>query len=206
MGFKENLIRYREIAGYSNAADFARKLGIPYTTYMGYENKGAWPPEKNLLKIAEFLNVSIDELIGHKPQLKPIQDAMIKARCMGLAFKDLGTGLKLIELKQHDKIHSISYNDFINLVNAANEQNVIATQNFVKQSFNIIFQKLLLNSEIDKLLATDTQNKRMLVKGIKFDNDTYTDYVRSDFNSQVLAHDENVARKRNSKRKKAGDK
>lgn len=74
MSFKDNLIRCRELAGYSNAADFARKLGISYTTYMGYENKGAWPPEKNLLKIAELLNVSVDLLIGFTTKEKDLPD------------------------------------------------------------------------------------------------------------------------------------
>lgn len=66
MKFKDNLKKYREAAGYQQAKDFAAILGIGYTTYMGYENRGAWPSQENLIKIAMALHVSIDELLGYE--------------------------------------------------------------------------------------------------------------------------------------------
>lgn len=64
--FKDNLKKHREAAGYQQAKDFAAQLGIGYTTYMGYENRGAWPSQENLIKIAAALHVSIDELLGYE--------------------------------------------------------------------------------------------------------------------------------------------
>lgn len=65
MSFQDNLKKYREIAGYTQAKDFAEKIGVPYQTYMGYENRGREPKFDTLMKIAAALHVSIDELIGH---------------------------------------------------------------------------------------------------------------------------------------------
>lgn len=67
MNFQDNLKKYREKAGYSSAKDFAKLLGVPYTTYMGYENKGSEPKYDLLIKIAEILGVTTDELLGYKP-------------------------------------------------------------------------------------------------------------------------------------------
>lgn len=64
MNFQDNLKALREKAGYDSAKDFAKFLGIPYTTYMGYENKGSEPKYELLLKIAKTLGVTTDELLG----------------------------------------------------------------------------------------------------------------------------------------------
>lgn len=68
MGFQENLIHYREKAGYKSAKDFSEKLGINYTTYMGYENKGREPKYSLLVQIARLLHVSVDNLLGYDPE------------------------------------------------------------------------------------------------------------------------------------------
>lgn len=65
MTFQDNLKRYREMAGYSQAKEFAEKIGVPYQTYMGYENRGREPKFSTLIKIADALHVSIDKLLGH---------------------------------------------------------------------------------------------------------------------------------------------
>ena len=64
MSFQENLKKYREQAGFKQAKEFAQFLDIPYTSYMAYENKGSFPNEKTLLKIANALHVSTDDLLG----------------------------------------------------------------------------------------------------------------------------------------------
>ena len=66
MSFQENLKKYREQAGFKQAKEFAQFLDIPYTSYMAYENKGSFPNEKTLIKIADALHVSIDDLLGRK--------------------------------------------------------------------------------------------------------------------------------------------
>lgn len=65
MSFQENLKRYREQAGFKQAKEFAQYLGIPYTRYMAYENKGSFPNEKTLVSIATALHISIDKLLGY---------------------------------------------------------------------------------------------------------------------------------------------
>lgn len=67
MSFQENLRKYREQAGYTQAKEFASKIGVPYSTYAGYENQGREPKYELLIKIATILGITIDELIGYNP-------------------------------------------------------------------------------------------------------------------------------------------
>lgn len=67
MALKDNLKRLRQNAGYEQAKEFAKAAGIPYSSYAVYE-RGSWPNEANLLKIASTLQVSIDELLGYSVQ------------------------------------------------------------------------------------------------------------------------------------------
>lgn len=67
MEFKDRLKYYRERAGYKTAKDFANKLGLPYPTYVAYENAGREPKYEVLIKISKLLNVTIDELLGNSP-------------------------------------------------------------------------------------------------------------------------------------------
>ena len=62
MSFQENLRAKRKAAGF-NATEFAKTAGIPYQTYISYENQGKEPRHKNLCKIAFLLNTSPNELL-----------------------------------------------------------------------------------------------------------------------------------------------
>lgn len=63
--FNVNLKKIREKKGLT-AKEVAIDLGIPYTTYLKYEGTGE-PRYDTLIKIADYLNVSIDELLGYTP-------------------------------------------------------------------------------------------------------------------------------------------
>lgn len=63
MSFQEKLRYYREKAGYKSAKEFASLLGVPYTTYISYENKNREPRYNTLKKISRLLGVSIDVLL-----------------------------------------------------------------------------------------------------------------------------------------------
>ena len=63
--FNVNLKKIREKKGLT-AKETAIDLGIPYTTYLKYEGVGE-PRYDTLIKIADYLNVSIDELLGYTP-------------------------------------------------------------------------------------------------------------------------------------------
>lgn len=60
--FGENLKRFRVLAGISGK-DFAKKLNIPYNSYMNYENKDNEPKYAILCDIADKLGVTVDELV-----------------------------------------------------------------------------------------------------------------------------------------------
>ena len=57
--FHENLILYRK-KKYKSAKLFSHDLGIPYTTYLNYENLGIEPSYETLNKIADLLDVTTD--------------------------------------------------------------------------------------------------------------------------------------------------
>lgn len=64
--FQENLKRIRGERGFKSAKQFAAALGIGYTRYINYENKGREPDYKTLCKIADALHITTDELLGHE--------------------------------------------------------------------------------------------------------------------------------------------
>lgn len=78
MSFQENLKKFRIRAGYTQAKDFAKVLGISYPTYMGYENRGREPKFELLTKIASVLHVSIDDLLDNVPPKKHTEEKLIE--------------------------------------------------------------------------------------------------------------------------------
>lgn len=64
----EKLKEYREKAGYNTVKAFTKELDIPYTTYLDYEKGLKEPSSKNIVKIADKLGVSLDELLERVPQ------------------------------------------------------------------------------------------------------------------------------------------
>lgn len=63
--FSSNLKKYRLLAGYMTAKEFARVLEVPYPTYVSYESNNREPKYDVLCKISYLLNVSIDQLLGN---------------------------------------------------------------------------------------------------------------------------------------------
>ena len=118
MSFQENLIKFRKEKSPSAKA-FAQNAGISYTTYHNYE-KGAWPSEENLIKIADALHVSTDELLGYSAPAEHLRLISI-ARACGLEVheqkdnqlyisisKEAKANLSEAELKQTSKLSPIS--------------------------------------------------------------------------------------------------
>lgn len=66
MDFSERLKYYREKAGYKTGKEFAKALNMSYPSYMAYENKGREPKYDILMKIAQNLNVTTDDLLGFR--------------------------------------------------------------------------------------------------------------------------------------------
>lgn len=65
--FNNNLKHYRKRKGLSGR-EFSELLGIGYSTYMNYENRGNQPPFEILCKMADILGVTTDILIGRTMQ------------------------------------------------------------------------------------------------------------------------------------------
>lgn len=74
MKFNVNLKKYRKEKGLT-ATQFAELLGIKYLTYRNYEGGSTEPKYETLIKIADLLDVSLDELLGRESvQLKKAGD------------------------------------------------------------------------------------------------------------------------------------
>lgn len=58
-----NLKKLREQRGF-NMKEIAIELGIPYTTYVGYEKGEREPNSDVLVKIANYYNTSVDYILG----------------------------------------------------------------------------------------------------------------------------------------------
>lgn len=93
MGFKDNLKKYRMQAGFKSAKQLADALEIPYTTYMGYENKNNWPPLETLLKIAYTLGVDVNTLVGYIPPTEKTPEEILK--CVGILVSHTGDKVTL---------------------------------------------------------------------------------------------------------------
>ena len=98
MAFKDNLRRLRIAKGFDSRRHFAEKvLGIAYTTYNGYEVRGTLPPEELIIKIAQVLNVTVDELFGYNP--------IIKKKDIDIAVEQLNRmGIKAVIDKDHKEV------------------------------------------------------------------------------------------------------
>lgn len=120
MAFKDNLRRLRIAKGFNSRRHFAEKvLEIGYTTYNGYEVRGTLPPEELIVKIAQILNVTIDELFGYNP--------IIKKKDIDIAVENLNRiGIKAvidednkevgIYFRRDTRFTSIPYNKVVDIM------------------------------------------------------------------------------------------
>lgn len=65
--FENRLTKLRE-SKKLNMKQTAQKLGIPYTTYVGYEKNEREPNSEVLILLADFFNCSVDYLIGRSDE------------------------------------------------------------------------------------------------------------------------------------------
>lgn len=67
----ENLKKYRTAAGYTQR-EFALKIGIPISTYSNYENGNRTPGLEFLTKVAEELDIPVNELISTSSKVEQL--------------------------------------------------------------------------------------------------------------------------------------
>lgn len=169
MNFQENLKKYREKAGYSSAKDFASLLGIPYTTYMGYENKGSEPKYELLIKISTYLNVSTDTLLGIDKDIdeewnKAIE--LLSSSNIDVNLFDKTNELYKLQLKSYSNTIFLRKNDIIELIYLIHEGKCKALSNLMESVLMTIeahqnqytFNKFLAN------LASGTDISTKLIK------------------------------------------
>ena len=83
MSFQDRLRYFRKIAGYKTGKEFAKEIDVVYQTYKGYENAGREPKYSTLCKIADKLNVSLDDLLGREIPRPMYTLTEIKNKVMG---------------------------------------------------------------------------------------------------------------------------
>ena len=101
MALKDNLKRLREQAGYSNGKEFADVLDIAYPRYMTYE-RGSWPNEEILIRIAAALHVSIDNLLGYKVDTYEHYKAVFLAACPAYGIRESGDMVAIYSKEQEE--------------------------------------------------------------------------------------------------------
>lgn len=163
--FKEQLRYYREQRGYS-ADELAKLIGVSYTTLKGYENAGREPKYNILIKIANVLKVSLDDLLGRTPinedeQLKNVINDILSV-----------SDIKYLKL---DTINS----EYVSFYLCGNDEQPIKNTNFKKKEFlskiehiqreiqehgKILFytwlSRVAIDKEIKKLEENTEQNKQ----------------------------------------------
>lgn len=155
MSLEDNLRTLRESAGYTNAKDFAQNiLHIPYSSYLGYEMRGVWPSEENLIKIADALHVTTDELLGYRVNeldawINKIRDLLnlsvkIDGEKIIISEKKIGTAHPVLPPAIFTKPDFI---DFMRGVEIRTRE--FYEQNFADKLFDYLQMAMLLTSQTD---------------------------------------------------------
>ncbi|MFV0616857.1 helix-turn-helix domain-containing protein [Megasphaera sp. WILCCON 0056] len=114
MLFQERLRKYREAAGYKTAKEFAMALGMPYTSYIAYENRQREPKYDVLMEIADKLGVAIDELLGYEPQQLAEEQTGFDKKATGERIKEyrVARGLTQHDLANRANITRIALGNY----------------------------------------------------------------------------------------------
>lgn len=165
MEFKDILKSYRLKSGMTKA-EFSRKLGIDsYSTYNNYEVGSSEPKIDMLIKIADLLNISLDDLVGRTPAdederlKKTINDLLVLVnKKLGIDYKAIkinDTNIVFTNLSSEDKFEfAINKNELISIIND------MKTQSAINEGY-LLFDKVFDNETI----ALYTNLKESFEKG-----------------------------------------
>lgn len=178
MEFKDILKSYRLKSG-MNKAEFSRKLGIDsYSTYNNYEVGSSEPKIDMLIKIADLLNISLDDLLGRTSKSEDeilelkIKDILEPHDLLGTLF----SGLEKIKIE----FISIDKNDihFNFCINDKQINDIPLSKQEIINEFNSIDKK----SEIDKNLKKKkaiylalSKYIEQIIDGLEQDNKSLND-------------------------------
>ena len=114
MLFQERLRKHRTEAGYKSAKDFAMELGIPYSSYMAYENKKREPKYDVLMKMADKLGVTMDEILGYEQKQSAEEQTGFDKKAIGERIKEyrVARGLTQSDLANKANITRIALGNY----------------------------------------------------------------------------------------------
>lgn len=166
MSFQENLKYYREKSGYKTAKDFADVLNIPYTSYVAYENKGREPKYEMLCKIADLLEVSIDDLLGRTSNiLGNNEDEQLKITINKLLKQNNEKELYKFDHLEIDKIQSNFFDYYIVLKEISKNNIIFQFINDVSnQKYELTINKIEFIKKINEI-----EKEISILKQIKID-------------------------------------
>lgn len=162
MKFSENLRRYREQAGFKSAKEFADLLGIQYSTYVNYENSDREPKYAILSKIANTLNVSIDELIGIEKDEDKLKRYYKKLKSLGffvLSTKDVEDKYRIVIENKDEFTFTLSIDEFMNLMGDIESSEKLTNAEY--DVYNNAFEENQnkIGAELIKKIATDNSEE-----------------------------------------------
>lgn len=64
--FQTRLRELREAAGYKSQQAFADAFGVPQSTVGGWESGKRYPKRTTLIRLTQFFNVSLDDILGRE--------------------------------------------------------------------------------------------------------------------------------------------
>lgn len=205
MNLDKNLRYYRNKAGYKTAKEFADALDIPYNTYTAYENQKREPKLEMLCKIADLLNISLDDLVGRTPVneddllKKIINESLKNGGCELLKLSKIESDFVFFDFDDVIKDFKIEKNfilDNLNKIKSASQKKEKLFQSrffkFIQDTAFISFSKEQIKA-FQKLIdnTTDTKIKEQLKDDLykqivlnkmfeeKYNKD-YPDYLQQD--------------------------
>lgn len=143
MKFKDNLKKCREQAGFKSAKEFAAQIGVNYSTYIGYEAQGREPRYEILMKIADTLGITTDELLGYVPTYN-LKQTINKYRAINVKVANSKQNKDaFIVTLGHNRYWVASETDLRNIYNTA--MNDADLKREVKRSKVLALEKALFN-------------------------------------------------------------
>lgn len=189
--FQGNLRHYREKAGYRTVKAFVKDLGIPYTTYLSYEKGIKEPSGSNIIKIADKLGITTDELLGRTPTVmnkkiifpavdakgKPLKKQPENIRavldCMGLAIR-YNISSKEVEIVDHENDRTITSSKQYSFLGSLADINSICEINGLDLSIKQLNE--LVDGLARRTIVPGTKNRTseeiILLDRLGWDSDT----------------------------------
>lgn len=151
--FSENLRLAREEKGLTKTA-MAKAIGLSLPAYSNYESSIREPPIKNLKKIANVLNVSVDYLLGvNEADLNEYQQAKYFWKTAGCEIKE--TENEQIQIRSSsENMHKMDNNGVVTYLDISPVMSLADKKSFI----------IFTNEAIKTFTEQTNENKRNFCK------------------------------------------